>query len=564
MKRQTLRAAMALSLMWIGSSVQAQTVVWHGGPIVTMDGPAPQIAEAVVTRDGAIVYVGNEAQALVVAGQDAQQRDLAGATMLPGFIDAHSHFGLAVQMGGGIDFGDPAAAKVSDIPGLLERLKSEVASRKIPGGEWVIVWRYDENALAEARHITRAELDSALPDHKVVLLHFTMHGLIANSASLAAFGVNEASPVPAGGVMTKDTGGRLTGLMFETAMYKYAVPAFPAPTAEQRIAALDAAQTSYARHGYTHAQEGATSPADLAFLTSEPARKAMKIDLALLPMWSQASALVARDDLVFGVYQGRVKIQGVKFVLDGSPQARTAFFTQDYALGSPGGDHPWHGEPGIKQDDFVALARTVHEKGGQLFVHANGDAAIDMAIKGFDALEIKASDNRRPVVIHSQFQRQDHLADYARIGVGPAYFTSHAHYFADIHRRNFPARTVDFISPMQSARAAGLTPSNHTDFPVTPLDPMMMVHSAMARASLTGVVSGPDERLSAYEALQTITRNAAWQMFEEDRKGRIAAGLLADFVILDRNPLDLTAEEVLAVKIIETVKQGETIWAAAD
>ena len=556
---------LAGALLALGASARARVAVqkatlWHGGPIITMDGSRPKLVEAVVERGGKIVFTGPLAKARMAAGPRAVDRNLDGKTLLPGFIDAHSHFGLALQLAGGIDLAGSEIERPRSIPALLATLQSEVARRGIAKGDWVIAWRYDQDQLTEKRHVTRDELDAALPDHKVVLLHFTMHGLVANSPSLNAFKVSEQSPVPAGGVMTRMPDGRYSGLMFETAMYAYAVPALPKPTQEQRLAALEVAQNNYAREGYTHVQEGATQPADLAFLTSDAAKARMKLDLALLPYWEQVDALIARDDVHFGQYDRHVKLQGIKFVLDGSPQARTGWFTRDYALGSPDGKHPWHGQPVIDERQFGALAGKVHAKGWQLFVHANGDAAIDMAIRTFDKLGIRSADNRRPVVIHSQFQRADHLPAYARIGVAPAYFTSHTLYFADIHRQNFPPAVVDFISPMRAARRAGLHPSNHTDFPVTPLDVMTMLWSSMERTSQTSVVSGAAQRLTAYEALQAITTDAAWQISEENRKGRIAPGLLADFVVLDGNPLVIQRRDLRSIRVVETVKEGRTVW----
>ena len=186
-----------------------------------------------------------------------------------------------------------------------------------------------------------------------------------------------------------------------------------------------------------------------------------------------------------------------------------------------------------------------------------------MAIKGFDALGIKAADDRRPIVIHSQFQRPDQLPAYARIGVGPAYFSNHTWYWGDVHRSNFPKEVVDFISPFRAAREAGLIASNHSDFSVTPLDTRFMLWTSMARVSPTGVVAGADQRLDAYAGLQALTTGPAWQVFEENRKGRIKAGLLADFVILDKNPLASPVDAIKDIKVLETVKEGRTVWKAS-
>jgi predicted amidohydrolase YtcJ len=503
------------------------------------------------------VFAGPLAQARRLAGPRAEDHDLHGATMLPGFIDAHSHFAMAMQMASGIDLSDPASP-ISDIPSLLGALKAGIAARNVQPGGWVIAWQYDDNRLAEHRHVTRAELDT-LGDYKIVLVHFTGHGLAVNSAAMAAAGITEDSPNPPGGITLRGADGKLSGVFFENAAYPvYA--RLPQLTAEQRLAALDAAQIKYASNGFTHMQDGASNLPDVLVLKSPAAGSHLKLDLAMLPASQNLDALFKHPELKFGSYEGHVKLEGIKFILDGSPQARTGFFTRDYRNGAPDGHMPWHGTSNMTQDQFNAETRRAFDKGWQLFVHANGDAAIDMAIKGFDALGIKAKDNRRPIVIHSQFQRPDQLADYARIGVGPAYFSNHTYYFADIHRTNFPPEVVNFISPFKAAMKAGLHPSNHSDSPVTPLDPFTQLWSSMARTSLTGVVSGADQRLSAYEGLQMLTTGPAWQVFEENRKGRIKAGLLADFVVLDRNPLTTPLGQIRSIKVMMTVKEGAVVW----
>ena len=557
------RLTTAIALLIAATPAIAQdSTLYRGGPIITMDGDTPRTVEAVVKRGDRIAFAGTEKQARKAAGKDAAVRDLGGATLLPGFIDAHSHFTVATMSAGGIDLREKSHAAVTDIAGVQAVIRDHLARSAPKPGGWTTVWQFDQETLAEKRYITRAELDAVAPDHPVVVLHVSLHGAVANSAALKAAGIDESTAAPSGGMILRDDAGKLNGVLLEKAMFLM-LAKMPQPTTDQKLAALDAAQNAYFAEGYTHAQDGATLPPDVAFLTSAPVRERLRIDLALLPFSTGLDALLANPDLQFGSYQGHVKLQGIKFVLDGSVQGRTGFFTRDYQRGSPEGHHPWHGEPILSEDEFIAQATKVHARGWQLFVHANGDAAIDMAIKGFDALGIKAADNRRPIVIHSQFQRRDQLADYVRIGVGPAYFSNHTWYWGDVHRTNFPPEVVDFISPFRSARAAGLTPSNHSDYSVTPLDTRFMLWTSMARVSPTGVVSGADERLNAYEALQALTTGPAWQIFEEDRKGRIKAGLLADFVILDKNPLTTPVDAIKDIRVLATIKEAKTVWQAA-
>lgn len=534
----------------------APSTIYSGGTIITMDGETPHMVEAVVVRDGKISFTGTATEAKNRAGPDTQFHDLHGATMLPGFIDAHSHFALAMQAASGLDLNDPALPPVTDIASLTNALRTYVAAHAIPAGQWVVAWQYNQDALVEHRHITRDEIDAVLPAHKVLLLHVSLHGLVANSAALNAAGIDDKSPVPTGGIMPHDDDGRLTGLLFEKATYLM-LSNMPQPTEAQKLAALESTQQHYFREGFTHAQEGA---GDTGFLTSDAARAKLKIDLAILPFYTGLDALLADPAIKFGEYQDHVKLQGVKFVIDGSPQARTAFSTHEYALGSPEGVHPWYGQPTMDEAMFRAKAKQVFDRGWQIFVHANGDAAIDMAIHTFDALGIKAADDRRPIVVHSQFMRPDQIPAYVRIGVGPALFTNHTYFWGDTHLTNFSEEVVHYISPMRAAKDAGLNISNQSDHPVTPLDTRFQLWTSMARISKAGVVIGADQRLDAYSALQALTTGPAWQIFEENRKGRIKTGLLADFVILDKNPLTTPVDGIRGIKVLETVKEGESVW----
>ena len=556
------RALAGAAAIWALAAASLATAapagLWHGGTIITMDGEQPRNVEAVVARDGRITFAGAMARARKAAGADAVDHDLKGATMLPGFVDAHSHFSMAMQVALGIDLGS-ARAPVGDNASLIDAVREGIATRHFAPGDWVSVYNYNEAVLPGRQHITRAELDAAFPDYKLVLMHVSGHGVVANSAALAAAKITEDTPTPEGGVMLRDGAGKLNGVLFEKALMLM-LPAVPRPGEARLLAALDATQNYYAHFGYTHAQDGASQQPDIQFLLTPAARAHLKLDLAALPHAAMFDWVLAHPEVKFGSYDGHLKLAGVKATFDGSPQARTGWFTRDYAQGAPDGKKPWHGQPVMSEAEVGAWAKAAHARGLQLFVHANGDAAIDATIRVFDALGLKAGDNARPVVIHSQFMRPDHIAAYARIGVSPAFFTNHTFFFADTHRLNFPAEVVDFISPMQAARKAGLVVSNHSDFPVTGLDPFVQLWSSMARVSPSGVVSGADQRLTVYQALQALTTGPAFQVFEEGRKGRIKAGLLADFVVLDKNPLATPLDQIRSIKVLETVKEGQTIW----
>jgi predicted amidohydrolase YtcJ len=258
-----------------------------------------------------------------------------------------------------------------------------------------------------------------------------------------------------------------------------------------------------------------------------------------------------------------VKLGGGKITLDGSPQGRTAWFTTPYLTGGPGGERRWVGEPTFPEDYVKAFFKKVYELGLPLNAHANGDAAVDLLLRAhLYAAGADPARDRHLTVIHSQFVRADQLDKYAQYHITPSFFTLHTFYFAAAHVRNRGAAQAAFLSPMRAAIDRGLRPTNHTDFVVAPLDQMMVLWSAVNRVTREGGVLGPDQRISALESLKAITVNAAAQYLEQDSKGTLEPGKLADLVILDANPLTVEPMAIKDIKVVETLKEGRTIYAA--
>ena len=262
----------------------------------------------------------------------------------------------------------------------------------------------------------------------------------------------------------------------------------------------------------------------------------------------------------FGTYHNRLKLQGVKFTLDGSPQGKTAFWSEPLLTPGPGGEENWRGAPLFPPETVNKAMAEVFTKGIQVFCHANGDAAIDMTIDGVRAAGVKASQDRRTVIIHSQCMRTDQLDDYVELGFSPSFFTAHTFFWGSEHTANLGEKRASFISPMKSALDRGLHCSNHTDFSVTPMDPMRVMWSSITRESREGQIIGPAERIDRWQALKALTIEGAWQLFEEDQKGSLTAGKLADLVILDANPLTVETDAILDIKVIETLKEGVPVY----
>jgi hypothetical protein len=263
----------------------------------------------------------------------------------------------------------------------------------------------------------------------------------------------------------------------------------------------------------------------------------------------------------WGKYENRVKIGGVKATIDGSPQGKTAFFTTPYLTGGPGGEKKWSGELAFPEEVITKAVKTVYDMGVPLNLHANGDGAIDAFLRAHEkAAAGDLGKERNITVIHSQFVRKDQLDKYVTYKIRPSLYTLHTYYFAEAHIANRGREQAMYISPMRDAIDKGLVPTNHTDFVVAPLDQMFMMWSAVNRLSRGGEVIGADQRVTPLEALKAMTINVAQQYGEQSSKGSLEVGKLADLVVLDQNPLKVEAMKIKDVKVMETIKDGKSIY----
>ncbi|MEO1856754.1 MAG: amidohydrolase [Rubritalea sp.] len=561
MKKSTLSlATILLSLIHPLIAEDNADTIYHNGSILTMDGEKASYVEAVAVKDGKILFAGLKEKAFALKKDSTKLRDLEGKAMLPGFIDPHGHFMFALSMVNQANVSLPPVGPVTDIPSMVKQLEDHRNSKSIPEGEWIVGYGYDPNGLKEKRDATKADLDKAFPNHRVMVIHVSGHGAVLNSKALEWAKISSTTQTPPGGVIARMAdGNEPAGLLMETA-YLPVLENLPQPSERELLELMGPAQMLYAQEGYTHAQEGFTHIKDMNFLQKAAAEGRIFLDIISLPGFTEAPKFMGNNKYVFGKYENNFKFQGVKFTQDGSPQGKTAHVTTPFLTGGPAGEKNWVGETTQPKEDFQKQVKAILDTGLQVFIHANGDATIDQSIEAIEKSGITAKDDRRTVVIHSQFQRPDHLPKYVELGMTPSYFTNHTFFWGDVHIENIGREKANFISPVKSASAKGIIYSNHTDFNVTPLDPFFVMWSAMARTSRTGVVVGENERIDAYTALQGITTGPAWQIFEEDRKGRIKKGLLADFVILSTDPAKATTATMRDIQVLETIKEDKVVF----
>ena len=564
--RPVTGAVLLASLPWLAmpaAAAPAERII-RGGPIVTVN-PAQPTAAAIAIAGGTIVAVGTDDEVMKHMGAVTEVTDLAGRTLVPGFIDGHSHFMSLVDVQTQALCASPPAGPCRNVADVVAALTKVRERRRLGPGKFVMGYGYDPELLAEKRAPTRQELDAAFPDNPVILVHVSGHGAMLNSKALAAYSITAATPTPPGGVIGREPGSNEPdGLLFETAF----LPIFsqvPGPDDAEVLDILAAGQELYLREGVTTAQEGATMKHQLDLLRILADRGALKLDLVALPFITEVDAVFGgRPPRNEPEYRNRLRIGGVKIVSDGSPQGRTACFTTPYLTDGPAGQKNWRGELSFPQASLNGWVKKVYDGGATVFMHCNGDAAIDALL---EAHRYASGDDptkpRGTVGVHSQFIRRDQLEKYKAWGIVPSFFTIHCFYFGDTHVKNRGASQADFISPLKSARALGLRPANHTDFNVAPLDQIFTIHTAVNRVSRSGQVIGADERVTPLEALEAITIDGARMYGEESRKGSIEPGKLADLVILSANPLTVPPATIETIRVAETIKEGKTVWKRA-
>lgn len=537
--------------------------LFYNGDIITMASDQEEYVEAIVEENGKIVFVGSQKDAETKYGY-ANKIDLNGKTLLPGFIDPHSHFGMVSNTMGQVDLNPKPVGTVVNIDDILKKLEAFKEERNIPDGEWIFGWGYDNGQLAEKRHPTKRDIDKVLPNNPVYLQHTSGHMGVANSLVLEKLNVNAESKSPEGGnIECFPNSKEPTGLVQETAMYPF-VGNMLEILAKDQATYFGATQEYYASNGITTAQDGMTDRNTIRFFQSQADAGKLNIDLVSLAGYAELDSNVQDSSLHFKKYKNGFKVQGTKIVADGSPQGKTAYFTKPYLTEVPGCQDDCRGLPSLSQETINALFLTAYENENQLFIHCNGDATVDMIVEAHEhackQLGQALDKDRRTIIIHAQFARPDQLEIFVKYKMEPSFFTNHAFFWGDVHVENLGKERADFLSPMVSAKKLGLKPTNHSDATVTPIDPIFTIWSAVNRVSRSGTIIGEGERTTPYLAIQAITSNAAYELFEENLKGSLSEGKLADFVILDKNPLKEEPMDIKNIQILETIKEGKTVF----
>ena len=535
--------------------------IYKGGDIITMKGSKPEYVESIVVKNDTIIFTGKLSEAIRITKKKHTIRDLRGNTLLPGLIDAHAHFTYFSAQAIGAQILPPPDAGATDIPSLIEILKkwNTPKNRALTG--WIFGSGFDDSVLKEKRFPTKHDLDKVSKEHPIMIVHISGHFAVVNSKGLALLNITEKSKDPDGGIIQREEGSNQpNGILEELA----AIPYFDKVLSPKSKAAADKffekGQEMALSYGYTTAHEGRAMDNHMMLVNAAEKGK-LKLDVVSYVDYNYADKFL-NSKWNSKTYKNHYRIGGIKLTLDGSPQGRTAWRTIPYLLIPKGKKEGYKGYPAIKEDSVVIeIYKKAFKNNWQIITHANGDAAIDQMIRTMKiATKTYKNNDKRSVLIHGQYVREDQLDSLKNLDVIASLFPLHTFYWGDWHKKIIGDSLGNKISPTKTALNKGLQVTIHTDAPIALPNLMRMVGISVERKSRSGKIIGQTEKLTPYEALKAITDWSAYQHFEEKTKGTLEKGKLADLVILDKNPLKIPEEDIKYINVVETIKGGVSVY----
>jgi hypothetical protein len=527
---------------------------------VTMAEPAGP-AEAMLVRDGRIAAIGPAGQ-VRAAADGAQVVRLDGATVIPGLIDAHCHVTDVGYLAAAADCSQPSAPGIEAIQARLRE-----AAGRTPDGSWVTGGGYAEYKLRENRHPTRADLDQAVPGRPAVLYHTSLHACVLNTAALREAGFADGQPDPPGGAFGRDSEGRLDGVLYEAPMFALFARNLHRDLArmgdDTGSGLIGAAGRKLSSFGISSACDADLRRETFAAFAAADAAGHLRQRIYGLIVHDQADAVPR------GRHSGRLATEAVKIWADGGMSSRTAAIHGSYPVPPYGS-----GILSFERDELTAMVRDFDARGFQVCIHAQGDRAIETVLDAYAAvlpaggettsgLRPSGGNPRRHRIEHGGAMYPYLTERAAALGIVIASQPGFLSGLGDGFAAAFPDRH-DELYAFASWQRAGITVAGSSDSPVITADPRIGIRDAILRRTGDGRVLGPGERLSAREALALYTTQAAIACHREDEIGSLEPGKLADFTVLDGNPLEIEPERIPGLGVLATVLDGTPVYQSGD
>jgi predicted amidohydrolase YtcJ len=506
-------------------------------------------AEAFAVKGDRFVAVGATSDIRNLASSRTEIIDAEGMTITPGFIDAHSH-----PAGAGVNELVQVNADLRSVSAIAGALRARADAT--PQGQWIRAFKYDDTKLSEGRPINRFDIDALVPDHPVAISHRGGHTSVYNSMALAMAGVTSETPDPPGGRFYRDSNGALTGLVAGPArsVFNSLIPSDS--TREQRKDGVKLITELMTKSGLTSVHQTGASRNDMLAYQDARAEGNMRFRMYLFPRGQLFNDLV-NAGVRSGMGDEVFRIGAVKFTADGSASERTMRMST-----------PFEGRPDdygllyMTEEEIHESVENAHRNDFQVAIHANGDVTIEMVLNAYQRVqELWPRKNPRHRIEHCSLVNPELLTRIKNLGVIPAPFYTYIHYHGN-KWVEYGEEKMRWMFAHRSFLDYGIPVAPASDYTPGPYEPMMAIQSMVTRKDFDGRIWGPNQRITIDEALRICTMNGAYASFEEDIKGSISVGKLADFVILADDPHDVDPDEIKNIEIVRTVVGGITMYGA--
>lgn len=500
--------------------------LYVNGNIITMNN---KIVNSVLIENDRIIKVANN-----IVDNEAEIKDLKGNTMLPAFIDAHSHLTACASSFLEVDLKD-----IKSFEELKTRFNNFIEENNIKENEWIIGNGYDHNVLKEKIHPTKEFLDTAFPNNKILVKHASGHFGVFNTKAIQELNI------------ANDKNGYL-----EENQYLEAARKTPMPRIEEFIHSYKKALEEYGSYGITTIQEGMMLKEMVPLYQEVLKNNILSLDVIGYPAISDSDYIYDMLKEYKGTYKNNFRLGGYKIMLDGSPQGRTAWMLTPYQNSEKD-----YGNGSMSDNEVYDAILKSKKNNRQILAHCNGDRAAKQYIDMIDKVEKENSCKiDKPIMIHAQLLNLNQIDDVKRLEIIPSFFIAHCYHWGDIHIENFGFERAKKISPVKECINENILYTFHQDSPVIKPDMLETIWCAVNRITKNGIILEEEEKISVYDAIKGITINAAIQYGEEKNKGTIEVGKLANFVIINEDILNINTDQIKNIEIIETINKGKTIY----
>jgi predicted amidohydrolase YtcJ len=546
-RRDFLASLAAVSLFPLEE--EKPELILHNANIVTVNSREPR-AQAMAISRGRILALGSDQDILHLGAAGSRKIDLGGKTLLPGFIDAHSHPAMA-----GVMHLRMVDCDLRSISAIQAALRERAA--KTPAGQWVLGFKYDDTKTADGRPLNIGDLDAAVPDHPVQIEHRGGHTAYCNALAFAKAGIDDKTPDPAGGKIDHDpVTGKLSGRVAESAreILDKAIP--QTLTRDDHRAGVKLISKMLAKTGITSAHEAQGTPTDLlAYQDAHEAGELLYRAYCFIN-YRHIDSMIAAG-VRTGLGDDWVRVGAMKLVCDGSISERTARLSTAYE-GRPND----FGILVMSEDELYSYGRKAHLAGWQIGTHANGDMGIDTALRVYERLQREnPRHDPRFRLEHCTVINDDLVRRIKALGAIPTPFSTYVYYHGE-KMKYYGAERLNHMFALRSFLDAGIPATQASDYPPGEFIPMMALQSEVTRTDIKGNVWGPKQKITVEEAIRVGTIHGAYASYEENLKGSLQAGKVADLVVLGRDPLKEEPSTLISIPVERTMAGGRWTFEA--